>query len=214
LDHKEDLMSEKIPWPQKGDRAFVSADEGKSLRLNHYPAPYPLKPQAFKIAAEMVIGQCREDDPFRYRDEMFFPVAFLYRHGLELLMKDIIYTGIHMNFFKRHDVEKVLADHNLAKLWSQAKKLLIDRWPGAHQTPLKATEAVINECNQADPNGQVFRYDEDKNGRPYRHETLPKSISLDEMRKTMDGVFAFLDTTASCLRDDLSNMMDAARGCL
>jgi hypothetical protein len=206
-------MSDEIAWPKKGNKAFVSAAQGKSFHLNPFPFPFPLKPEAFKIAAEMVIEQCRDADRFRYRDELFFPVAYLYRHGLELLMKDIIDTGIHMNVFKRDDVEEALAKHNLAKLWNYAKKLLIDRWPTSDPAPLKATEAVINECHQADPNGQVFRYDEDKNGRRHRHKTLPESISLDEMRKTMEGVFNFLDTTASCLRDDLSNMLDAVCDC-
>lgn len=204
-------MSEEMAWPKKGRKAFVSAGQGKSFHLTTFPFPFPLKPDAFRIAAEMIIEQCHDADRFRYRDELFFPVAYLYRHGLELLIKDIISTGIHVNFFERDDVEEALANHNLAKLWNHAKKLLIDRWPASDPAPLKATEAVINECHQADPNGQVFRYDEDKLGRRHRYETLPESISLDEMRKTMDGVFNFLDTTASCLRDDLSSMLDAAR---
>lgn len=204
-------MSDEVAWPKKGNKAFVSGAQGKSFHLNRFSFPFPLKPEAFKIAAEMVIEQCHKADRFRYRDELFFPVAYLYRHGLELLMKDIIYTGVHMNFFKRDDVEEALSNHNLAKLWSHAKKLLIDRWRTSDPAPLKATEAVINEYHQADPNGQVFRYDDDKNGRRHLYKTLPASIGLDEMRKTMDGVFSFLDTTASCLRDDLSNMLDAAR---
>jgi hypothetical protein len=201
-------MSE-TSWPKKGNKAFVSAGEGKSFHLDRFRYPFPLKPEAFKIAAEMVIGQCHEADRFTYRDELFFPVAYLYRHGIELFLKDIITTGIHMHFFKRADVEEALANHNLAKLWNQAKKLLHDRWPTADQTPLKAVEAVVNEYHQADPNGQVFRYDEDKNGKRHRYETLPDHISLDTMRKTMDGVFSFLEATSGCLRDDLSNMLDA-----
>jgi len=203
-------VSDKLAWPRKGNKAFVSAAQGKSFQLNPFRFSLLLKPDTFKIAAEMVIEQCHEADRFRFRDELFFPVAYLYRHGLELLLKDIIYTGIHMNFFERDIVMEALANHNLAKLWNHAKKLLLDRWPTADQAPVKAVEAVINEYHQADPNGQVFRYDEDKNGRRHRHETLPENIAIDEMRKTMDGVFTFLDTTASCLRDDLSNMLDMA----
>jgi hypothetical protein len=205
-------MPGEMAWPKKGNKAFVSAGDGKSFYLNRFPLPIPLKPEAFKVAAEMVIDGCHEADPFRHNDELFFPVAYLYRHGLELLMKDIIDTGIHMNFFDRADVADALANHNLAKLWTQAKKLLVDRWPSADPAPLNATEAVINEFHQADPNGQVFRYDEDKNGRRHRHETLPENIGLAQLRQTMDGIFHFLDATASGLRDDFSNMVDAAGG--
>jgi hypothetical protein len=128
-------------------------------------------------------------------------------------MKDIISTGVGMHFFNRDDVADAMEGHSLAKLWTHAKKLLIDRWPSADQTPLKAVEAVINECHQADPTGQVFRYDADKHGRPHRHESLPVDISLTEMRKTMDGVFSFLDATASELENNLSDMIGAMQEC-
>lgn len=202
-----------MPWPKKGNKAFVSDGEGKSFHLERFHYPYPLKPEAFQIAAEMVIDQCKEHDRFTYRYEIFFPVAYLYRHGIELYLKDIITTGIHMQFFKRSEVDDALENHNLAKLWTRAKKLLQDRWSTADQSPLKAVEAVVNEYHQADPNGQVFRYDEDKNGKRHKYESLPNHISLDTLRKTMDGVFSFLDATSSCLRDDLSNMFDSISEC-
>lgn len=201
-----------MPWPKKGNKAFVSVREGKSFQLDRFHYPFPLKPDAFKIAAEMVIDQCEKADRFTLREQIFFPVAYLYRHGIELYLKDIITTGIHMQFFNRDKVEEALANHNLAKLWNHAKKLLNERWPTADDAPLKAVEAVVNEFHQADPNGQVFRYDEDKTGKPHRYESLPDRIGLVNMRTTMDGVFSFLDATSGCLRDDLSIMLDARRG--
>ena len=205
-------MARRMAWPKKGNKAFASADQGKSFYLNRFPFPFPQKPGAFKDAAEMVIEGCHAAGRLRFSDELFFPVAYLYRHGLELLLKDIIQTGVHLNRFSQHDVEEALTNHNLAKLWTKAKQVLVDRWPTADPTPLSATEAVINDFHQADPNGQVFRYDENKDGQRYRLETLPQNIGLDELRETMDGVFTLLSSAGSCLRDDLSNMMEAARG--
>lgn len=69
----------------------------------------------------------------------------------------------------------------------------------------------MNEFHQADPSGQTFRYDSDKNGRRHRHEKLPDHISLAELRKTMDGTFSFLDGTAYELSQNLSDMMDNMR---
>jgi hypothetical protein len=204
-------VSEQFAWPKKGNKAFVSGAEGSAFHLSSHYSSYSQKAEAFKIAAVMVIDQCQDADWQSYRDELFFPVAYLYRHCLELRMKDIISTGVGMHFFNRNDVSDAMEGHNLAKLWNHAKKLLIDRWPSADQTPLRAVEAVVNECHQADPNGQVFRYDTDKHGRRHRHETLPEDISLAELRKTMDGVFNFLDATASELQDNLSDMIATMR---
>ena len=71
--------------------------------------------------------------------------------------------------------------------------------------PCKATEAVINELHQSDPNGQVFRYAADKNGKPHRYERLPDHINIAALKKTMDGVYNFLEATWSALEDDLQN---------
>lgn len=109
-------MSEGFAWARKGNKAFVSGGEGNSFHVAATSWHFAQHAEAFKIAAEKVIDACEEDERRSYRDELFFPVAYLYRHCLELRMKDIITTGLHMHFFTRDEVSEAMDGHNLAKL--------------------------------------------------------------------------------------------------
>ena len=145
-----------------------------------------------------------------YRDESFFPIAYLYRHCLELKLKEITWIGVALNVSSPKEVEEAMDNHNLAKLWTSAKKPIVDCWPDGDKAPLKATEAVINEFHQADRTGQVFRYPTDKDGSLHRHSELPQHISITNLRKTMDAAFTFLDAChdgLSAARDTMSSSM-------
>lgn len=205
---KEIVMADGFSWPKKGNKAFASASDGAYFHIPSVSMFYPPHAQSFKEAAQLVIDKCEEEGERPANDILVFPVLYLYRHGIELNLKSIIGIGIGLDFFKREDVQDDLQWHNLAKLWSHAKKLLLHRWSTSDPEPLKATEAVINELHQSDPNGQVFRYAADKDGRRHRYEKLPDHISLATLKKTMDGVFNFLEATWSGLEDDLQNILE------
>lgn len=204
-------MTKDPAWPSKGNKAFVPASDGKSFHLRALTWRAQRRAAAFYSAAGIVIDECQDDEGYPPNDELFLPIAYLYRHCLELRMKDIIVTGVGLKFFKSDDVNNVLNQHNLARLWSQAKRLLVHRWPNADQAPLKAVEAIVNEFHQADPNGQVFRYDTDKHGHRHRYASLPDHINLTELRQTMEGAFNFLDATATELEQSLSDLLDIDR---
>lgn len=201
-------MTNDFNWPKKGNKAFASAQDGAYFHIPSVRSFYPQHATSFKEAAEIVLDKCEADGDRPANDIFVFPVLYLYRHGIELNLKAIIKVGVGLEFFKKEDVDEDLAWHNLAKLWNHAKKLLLHRWSTADPAPLNATEAVINELHQSDPNGQVFRYATDKNGKPHRYEKLPDHISVVRLKKTMDGVFNFLEATWSGLQEDLQTMLE------
>lgn len=204
-------MAENFAWPQKGNKAFTS---GKEAAFFHVPSTkgfFPPHADAFKSAADIILEKCIDDGHKPINDILFLPVAYLYRHYLELRLKAIVQVGLGMEFFKRADVESDLHEHNLARLWTHAKKLLKDRWPDADDAPLKGAESVVQEFHQSDPSGQMFRYHSDKNGRPFKQKSLPQQISPATLLKTMDGVYNFLEATWSELQDNLSDMLAAQR---
>jgi hypothetical protein len=195
------------PWPKRGNKAFIQARRGREVHLPSIQPRFSEFPQhaaAFKTAAEIMIDACESNSRVSHPDHLFFPIAFLYRHCLELKLKDLIHVGISMRFFNCKDMDWVRAEHGLAQLWTPVKALLIDGWPNEDPTSLRATEAVIAELHRADPNGQNFRYDSDPKGHPRRYENLPDFINLSNLRSTMDNVYAYLECCESCLRDNLS----------
>lgn len=201
------MVPTSFPWPKRGDKAFVAAPEGRDIHvpsIQSFPWTFPQHAAAFKTAAETIIEACETGPRASHPDELFFPVAFLYRHCFELKLKDLIRVGICLRFFQPDDMEWTSKAHGLAQLWTPVRRLLINEWPDEDPTPLLATEAVIHELHEADPTGQVFRYDRDTEGDPHRHEKLPEFVSLGNLRSTFDNVYAFLECCESCLRDNLS----------
>jgi hypothetical protein len=204
-------MARSFNWPEKGNKAFASAEDGAYFHVPSIRNFHPPHAQAFKEAAETVIDKMEADGDRPTNDIYIFPVLYLYRHGIEINLKSLIQVGINLKFFERDAVQAALDDHNLAKLWNHAKKLLLHRWSESNPAPLKATESVINGLHQSDPNGQVFRYAFDKAGKRHRYDRLPDHISVTTLKKTMDGVFNFLESTWSALEDDCQSEMQSRR---
>jgi hypothetical protein len=197
-------MAKEMAWPAKGNKVFTALGGGKKFDLSATLWRYPQHAEAFLTAAEIVIDSY--DDQRLVADDLFFPVAYLYRHCLELKLKDMVRVGVELDVLKQANVEKIQGEHNLPKLWTQARKVLEDGWPGADPSPLQGIETVVNDFHQADSDGQAFRYPTDKSGRRHRHEKLPKAISVTALRKTMEGVYSLLDACESFFRDYLSDV--------
>jgi hypothetical protein len=89
---------------------------------------------------------------------MVWPLAFLWRHFIELSLKDIIATGRVL----QGDEARFPAHHQLGKLWKEAREQ-IEAISGALDE-FKHVEASIGEFERLDPKADGFRYPLAKNG--------------------------------------------------
>jgi hypothetical protein len=200
------MSTEAFNWPKKGLKAFVSTDQGEVFHLPSIGWSFPQHAGAFKEAADIIVASRENPTDSFHRDALPLPVCYLYRHCLEVKLKDLVEVGIWNRFFEKEQVQEVLDDHSLAKLWTQVKKLLQHRWPDGDEGAMKSVESVINQFHEADSRGQAFRYDHNKETRrPHRHEKLPTHISLINLRTAVDAVYSFLDASEGMLRDEMSN---------
>lgn len=201
-------MSDKLNWPRKGNKAFGPA----TGTYFHVPSVLSFRQSesSFKEAAEILIDKIVADGNQARNDIFLFPVLYLYRHAVELKLKSLIWLGIALEFFEKDKVEDELAGHNLARLWTKVRTLLVHFWPNGPEDDLKAVDSVINELHSSDPNGQMFRYDSDKNGKRYEHENLPEFIGLRQLKETMDGVFNLFDGSSDGLAAELESRPGAA----
>jgi hypothetical protein len=187
-------------WPKKGQKLFAYKKGEKFFHLDSIFWHEPQHATAFKLAAEMVLDTL-EASTLNY-DSLYLPVCYLYRHCLELKLKDLIRLGIRYRDIDETTVQKVLTEHYLAQLWTPTKRFLVGRFPNEDPAPLQAVESVVNDFHQIDRKGEAFRYDLDleQRRRPTRHEgKLPKYFSLSPLRDTMNGVFNFLDICESMI---------------
>ena len=84
------------------------------------------------------------------------------------------------------------------------KKLFCDKFAHEDQSPLRATEPMIQEFHLIDPTGQSLRYERDHDGKRYEHESISDFVSLDNLREKFDGIYTFLDCCQSMLIDEIS----------
>src|SRR5262245_3616910 len=65
-----------------------------------------------------------------FADYEAYPIVFLYRHALELHLKNVIIKGLHLVRMRGEKVlERVTYDHNLARLSNSATKVLRAAFP-------------------------------------------------------------------------------------
>jgi hypothetical protein len=183
------MTDHNLNWPKKGDAAFKpSVPSADQARLEAFVMPYDGKYLVgFQRAADMIVDAAKTDD--RNPDDLFFPVAYLYRHHLELMMKELVRSG------SLDGCEDILGKHDLHKLWDKSKQLIKEVWPDSPDDDLEAVEQMILEFHKLDPTGQAFRYARARNGRSHLQDG-PQRVDLGNLKATVDAVSRFLD--AAC----------------
>jgi len=130
-----------------------------------------------------------------------WPLAFLWRHHLELAMKDIIAVGREIegdDGFPPH--------HRLLDLWREVRKHI--EVAGHDEDPaLPNVEMSIKEFDKIDPTGEGFRYPVTKDLRSRSLPNVPSHINLARLHEAMEAVATFLD----CARTALGERLDLAR---
>lgn len=197
----------KLPWPTKGDKAFSDEGAGKSFQLRNVRYWHlPQHANAFRVAAEMVIQTYVNAPRQPYHDDLVFPVVYLYRHYLELKMKDLIRLGARVGLLENETVQKSLGCHGLEQLWGHVKELLTKRWPDAEDDAPEHVESVIAEFHLTDPDGQTIRYERDRAGKRNKYENLPDLVSLSTLYETMERVSTFFDAAYDGVDAGLQDM--------
>jgi hypothetical protein len=186
---------EKYPWPHKGDKPFVDGGNWYAradLDFLRFIYAKSMVAQGYRDAAERIIASVEAQISPPYPDMLFCPVAFLYRHFLELAMKDLLRDGLRLGAIEATcRLDKALEEHDLQALWRRTRILLERVFAEADREPIDAVEEVVLAFHSLDPKGQAFRYRHDKGGQP-QLQNAPKAVDLVKMREVMRGVCAFL----------------------
>ncbi len=194
------MIDDEYRWPQKGDNPFpVKPAEPDSPTwatldwLASMNVDDSFVAGAFKEAGDMVVEQLSRGETFQHADKFFMPIGFLYRHSLELKMKEVVRLGIQLGLVPDNNkTEKVLADHNLHQIWNLVKKAVSGNWPDNSENDTGPAERIVLEFHRIDQSGQGLRYSKDRSGRSTLN-SLPKSAELTHVRDVFQAIFNFLD---------------------
>ena len=97
-------------------------------------------------------------------DILIYPLIFNFRHGIELYIKHFIVISERL----QNGSETMNKNHSLISNWDIAEKSLLrlqHSW--FDQLELAIAKDIIRDVVQVDPNNQVFRYPEDRNGKVF-----------------------------------------------
>ncbi|MEA5534158.1 hypothetical protein [Crocosphaera sp. XPORK-15E] len=154
--------------------------------------------EGYKRAADFLVIQVNEKQIGRDRDFLVYPIVFLYRQHIELLLKDIINNG-HQLLNNEIGHPK---HHEIDKLWLLVKDIVNKVSPEEDPEEFKLIDHVIKELSEADPKSMSFRYSKDKSGQ--KSNPGLSCINLRHLGQTIDEVSSFL----YCIRTDISHSLD------
>lgn len=166
-----------IPFDSRATRWPLTACIGwVQARKDIYPYA-----EGFRRAAEAVFESCRTPDL------MVWPLVFLWRHYVELMLKDIISKGREI----ADEEAGFPAHHRLLDLWKEARSR-ITHWWSADMPGLENVDVVIEQFHRVDPNATGFRYPYGKN-QARSLPNAPDEVNLGAFHESMEKLADFLE---------------------
>lgn len=179
-------------WPQKGDKLVTAEGDryfhaiiGDRTDLNAHI-------EGYKRAADLLFEQFDQEPRVIAVGWLVFPAVFLYRHFVELSLKDIIFHGSGIGT----DNAQFPPTHDLSVLWREARQLINTIGPGCTDEDLDAMESLIQQLNTIDPRSSSFRYPVTKEGAPI---LASLEFNLATFRSGMEKMSGFFDGARSML---------------
>ena len=177
-------------YPQKSDRLIKETGdkEAKLLFADWMVGKWSWYADGFKLAADKVVDQITGEP---WDDQLINPVIFMYRHFIELKLKEIILEldwlgGTAMD-------EERFTTHALIPLWTYLKEHIdCIREPIHNEEIIPALDSLIDELNKLDPDSFHFRYAVDKKFQPVN---VPRCLSVahfKEMVNVMNNGLSYL----------------------
>jgi hypothetical protein len=182
----EEEVAEFFPgvngMPLPGDAPLTRGDPGLYAAESWHARAWGFKRAADTLASDVLMARGEAD-------LMIYPLVFLYRHQLELHLKDLILTG---NELVDNPIK--LKDHALDGLWKDCRNILEKIGIEVDIPETRHFEESLAVLNSVDRTSTAFRYPVTKSGAP----TLPPdlaAIDAENLRNVMDRMDFFLGIT-------------------
>jgi len=164
-----------------------------------------MQAEGYRIAAERLAEHAPQ---WHEQDFLLYPIVFLYRHYVELRLKDLIGLGQRL----AHETVAVPETHDLRRLWGTAKPHLereLDPADRNRRREITEMQRVIQELAALDPRGTAFRYATDAHGgRPLPNGA--RHLNLHHFSTTMTKLARALDDTGNWMHICLEHLQDMA----
>jgi hypothetical protein len=145
----------------------------------------------FNRAAELLIVNVRSTYEV---NTVVFPILFLCRHHIELMLKEIIGYGLYLN----QEVRTPPGSHDLQNLWNEAKSYIRKEVLDVSADELEYVERLILDIHSLDATSEGSRYPVIKKRNASFSWDSP-DINLDDLGEKMKTIGEFLHKVANFL---------------
>lgn len=153
--------------------------------------------EGYRRGARLLVEHVNENA--RDQDYLVYPIIFLYRHHIELALKNLVTrVADWLDHVLTETEQRHLNGHRLDLLWNDLKPLLdaMCAAKGWNKLPAAETEGVdshIRQFHALDPYSFNFRYTHTKTGEASLPPEL-KAINLRHFAETLERCAEYLDT--------------------
>lgn len=201
-------MADELEWLDGSEDLFTSeGDPGLNACADFVQGDGVAYAIGYRMAAEHLFESYVL--PKGTHDAILLPIAFLWRQYLELQLKHLIDLGRRIY----EDKEGYPAEHNLQKLWTEARVYLEKDEPGAPEIPI--ADRLIAQFAQIDPGSFDFRYPLDRTRTRKTLDRVPPLVNLGRLHSGMIRLANLLDGAGDSFaaeRDAAHEWMDSADG--
>lgn len=189
------LALDEVRWPRKGDVLFADGDDwvnNACLNFVKGSNAVALYSVGYRTGAERLAKYVLAEH--LEQDTLIYPIAFLWRHYVELRLKGLLRSA---RLLKDEDVDDKI-DHRLLPLWQKLRPLLEEIEPDGDQETLGAVEEIVMQFDLIDTDSFAFRYPTTKRGA----HSLPMEllhINIRNLTEVMQRVASFLDAVDTML---------------
>lgn len=138
-------------------------------------------------------------DNHRDQDFLVYPIIFLYRHHIELVLKRIIERAPYLldRDLSQAEQKHLESSHRLNVLWQDLKPMFIAiceavGWGRPDAKDISGIDSYIRQLCELDPDSMRFRYNSLKNGDPSLPPEL-KGINLRHFAEMMERLATYFE---------------------
>lgn len=198
FDLTDSFFMSKLSEPKKGFAEFMLNHKAHVDPHSHIEVPnWTLYIEGYKNAADCLVDCAAE---VHEADILVYPIVFLYRHYIELQLKDLLQI-----LYKYHNLScEPPGHHYLVKLWCEFRTLMerIDKsfWGIEHYDHI---EARIKEFDLIDKKSDSFRYPLDRKGN-LSHDDIKEIIgdgmlNIFQMKRVINSIYDILQGQSETL---------------
>lgn len=152
----------------------------------------------YKLAADLLISNVIETA--NNQDTLVYPIIFLYRQHIELLLKNIILHGRIL----QEETPNFPTHHNLMNLWNTVKGIINFALKKNNTKEIIQITNLLVEFSEIDPQSMAFRYPMDQKGNI--HNPTMKYVNLRKFGEKMIIVSDFLCGVDAELEQNCANI--------